>query len=104
MEKETKYKVKIEQQIDRYKEHMKEVMDSYYHRNTEGNEDPAEICLIYEANRLINNLAKEYRLNNEMVNVFLMVRDVYVNIDGEWVEWEPAEELVSRGFDLTPEE
>jgi hypothetical protein len=105
MEKETKYKVKIEQQIDHYKEYMKEVLDSYYRRKKDkDSEDTAEICLIYEANRLINNLATEYRLNNEMVNVFLGLTDVYVKIDDEYIQWEPTEELESRGYNLTPEE
>ena len=104
MEKETKYKTPLEQQIDYYKEQMKEVLDSYYCRNTAGNEDPAEICLIRDANRLIDKLAEEYRLNNEMVNVFLGLTDVYVKIDDEYIQWEPVEELYARGYDLTPEE
>lgn len=105
MEKETKYKVKLEQQIDFFKDRMTAVLDDYYRRKKDkDSEDTAEICLIYEANRLINSLAKEYRLNNSMVNTFLTLTDVYVNVDGKYVQWEPTEELESRGFNLTPEE
>ena len=105
MEKETKYKVKLEQQIDFFKDRMTVVLDDYYRRKKDkDSEDTAEICLIYEANRLINNLAKEYRLNNEMVNVFLGLTDVYVKIDDEYIQWEPADELDARGYNLTPEE
>lgn len=48
--------VSLKEQIEHYNERKKEVFDSYYRRNTEGNEDTLEICVLRESAVLISKL------------------------------------------------
>lgn len=103
METERKYKLTLKEQIDHYNERLEEVFEQYYRRNTSGSEDTLEICVLRDANKLITRLINENQKHMDMVNVFLGLRDVYVVIDDEYVQWEPGDELESRGYDLSPE-
>ncbi len=48
--------VSLKEQIEHYNERKKEVFDSYYRRNTGGNEDTLEICVLRESAVLISKL------------------------------------------------
>ena len=50
-----KYKQTLDEQMKSYDERLKEVFDCYYRRNTEGNEDPLEICVLHDSKRLLDN-------------------------------------------------
>ena len=75
MEAVSKYKISLKEQIDNYNERVREVLDGYYRRNTEGNEDPLEICVIRDANRLIDRLIK---VNQDTID---QLNDAYAMID-----------------------
>ena len=49
-------KVSLKEQIEHYNKRQKEVFDKYYRRNTKGNEDTLEICVLRESAVLISKL------------------------------------------------
>ena len=48
--------VSLKEQIEHYNKRRKEVFDSYYRRNTKGNEETLEICVLRESAVLISKL------------------------------------------------
>ena len=48
--------ISLEKQIEHYNERLKEVFEWYNRRNTNGGEDPLEICVLRDSSRLIPKL------------------------------------------------
>lgn len=46
--------ISLKEQIEDYNKRRKEVFDNYYRRNTEGAEDPLEICVLRESAVIIS--------------------------------------------------
>ena len=75
METASKNKISLKEQIDNYNERVREVLDSYYRRNTDGSEDPLEICVIRESKHLVDRLIQENQ------NTIYKLNDAYAMID-----------------------
>jgi hypothetical protein len=75
--------VSLKEQIEHYNQRRKEVFDRYYRKNTEGNEDTLEICVLRESAVLISKLesiinrlqAENERLKSPFVKMYEQFED-----------------------------